>query len=586
MPHAEADIQAIRFTEHLLASAVGAASSRLVLSLLLRRGNVSGNSALKLLDDASEALQYNRDLLQSALDQVRHGLSVFDKEMRLICWNRRYRELLALPAELGRIGVPLDRTLRFMAARGDLGPGDMDALVADRLMKLAVTKETFQERLLDGERILEIRTSPMPQGGIVTTFSDITERVAAANALARANETLERRVRERTAELLEVNAALAVAKADADEANQDKTRFLAAASHDVLQPLNAARLYATSLAERQLPATEAVLARNVDVALSAVEEIFSALIEISRMDAGRLEPEISEFPLAGVFGQLKVEFEPMAREKGLELRVIATTAWVRSDRRLLRRVLQNLVSNAIKYTRSGSVLLGARRRGAALALQVVDTGPGIPADKQELIFKEFERLEGPGSSVRGVGLGLSIVERIGKVLAHPIALQSNALRGSTFSVTVPRAEQRRIAPAEAAAVSVAGSLAGCVALCVDNEPSVLQGMQALLTGWGCKVLTAADRDEAVAAVRAAGAHPDVILADYHLDAGTGFDVIATVRREAGLAIPAVVITADHSAEVQRETRRLGYGLLRKPLKAAALRAILAQFVQRRAAAAE
>ena len=177
----------------------------------------------------------------------------------------------------------------------------------------------------------------MPQGGIVTTFSDITERVAAANALARANETLERRVRERTAELLEVNAALAVAKADADEANQDKTRFLAAASHDVLQPLNAARLYATSLAERQLPATEAVLARNVDVALSAVEEIFSALIEISRMDAGRLEPEISEFLLAGVFGQLKVEFEPMAREKGLELRVIATTAWVRSDRRLLRR---------------------------------------------------------------------------------------------------------------------------------------------------------------------------------------------------------------------------------------------------------
>ena len=253
MPHAEADIQAIRFTEHLLASAVGAASSRLVLSLLLRRGNVSGHSALKLLDDASEALQYNRDLLQSALDQVRHGLSVFDKEMRLICWNRRYRELLALPAELGRIGVPLDRTLRFMAARGDLQPRRYRRARGRPADEAAVTKETFQERLLDGERILEIRTSPMPQGGIVTTFSDITERVAAANALARANETLERRVRERTAELLEVNAALAVAKADADEANQDKTRFLAAASHDVLQPLNAARLYATSLAGASCP---------------------------------------------------------------------------------------------------------------------------------------------------------------------------------------------------------------------------------------------------------------------------------------------------------------------------------------------
>jgi CheY-like chemotaxis protein/anti-sigma regulatory factor (Ser/Thr protein kinase) len=329
-----------------------------------------------------------------------------------------------------------------------------------------------------------------------------------------------------------------------------------------------------------------VLARNVDAALSAVEEIFSALIEISRMDAGRLEPEVSAFPLAKIFDQLKVEFEPMAREKGLEFRVLATSAWVRSDRRLLRRVLQNLVSNAIKYTRTGSVLLGTRRRGGSLVVQVVDTGPGIPADKQELIFKEFERLEGPGSNVRGVGLGLSIVERIGRILDHPIGLASNALCGSTFSVTVPRAEPRRVAPVEAAAAPVAGSLAGCVALCVDNEPAVLQGMQALLSGWGCKVLTAVDSHQALAALRTAETVPNVILADYHLDVGTGLDVIAALRREARLDIPAVVITADHSAEVQREVRRLRYGLLRKPLKAAALRAILAQYVQRRAAAAE
>ena len=306
-PAAEADVQAIRFTEHLLASAIGAASSRLVLSLLLRRGNVSNQSAMKLLDDASEALQYNRDLLQSALDQVRHGLGVYDKEMRLICWNRQFRELLDLPPELGRVGVPLDRILQVCADRGDFGIGDRDALVADRLLKLAVTKETFQERVRGGELVLEVRTSPMPQGGIVTTYSDITDRVQAATELARANETLERRVHERTAELTEVNGALAVAKVKADQANLDKTRFVAAASHDILQPLNAARLYAASLVERPLSNDDAVLARNVDASLSAVEEIFSTLIEISRIDAGRLEAEIGDFPLAEIFDRLECE---------------------------------------------------------------------------------------------------------------------------------------------------------------------------------------------------------------------------------------------------------------------------------------
>ena len=583
---AEADVQAVRFTEHLLTSAIGAASSRLVLSLLLRRGNVSNQSAMKLLDDASEALQYNRDLLQSALDQVRHGLGVYDKEMRLICWNRQFRELLNLPPELGRVGVPLDRILKVCADRGDFGIGDRDSLVADRLMRLAVTKETFQERMNGGERVLEVRTSPMPQGGIVTTYSDITDRVQAASELARANETLERRVHERTAELTEVNDALAIAKIKADEANLDKTRFVAAASHDILQPLNAARLYAASLVERPLAAEDALLARNVDASLSAVEEIFSTLIEISRIDAGRLEPEIGDFPLSVIFDQLKVEFEPMAQEKGLSLRVMSTGLWVRSDRRLLRRILQNLVSNAIKYTRTGAVLLGVRRRGVEVEIQVTDTGPGIPEDKRQLIFKEFQRLEGPGSSVRGLGLGLSIVERLGRVLKHPVTLQSGARRGSTFSVTVPRGVARARSPVESLSSPLPGSLVGTFLLCIDNEPAVLDGMMRLLTGWGCRVRTAESRDKALKIIETESALPDAILADYHLDSGTGVDAILAVRAKTGMEIPAVVITADHTVEVQREIRRLGLGLLRKPLKAAALRAVLAQMIVRRASAAE
>jgi Na+/proline symporter/signal transduction histidine kinase len=585
-PDAEADIHLLRFTEHLLASAIGAASSRLVLSLVLRRGEAGSQTALRLLDDASEALQYNRDLLQSALDQVRHGLSVFDRDMRLICWNRQFRELLNLPPELGRVGTPLDRILRTCAQRGDFGAGGVEKLVADRLMKLAVTQEAFQEQVDGGRRILEFRTSPMPQGGIVTTYSDITERVAASEALARANETLERRVRERTAELLEVNRALAVAKRKADDANLDKTRFLAAASHDVLQPLNAARLYVTSLVERKLAGPEAMLVRNIDASMEAVEEILNVLIEISRLDAGRLEPDIAAFPLEEVFERLAVEFEPLAREKGLELRVVPTSLAVRSDRRLLRRVLQNLLSNAIKYTASGKVLLGVRRRGGTIIVQVCDSGPGIPSSKRALIFKEFERLEETAGLVRGLGLGLSIVERIGKVLGHRIGVHSVLGRGSVFSVDLPRAESDVSAQPGLQAVSPAARLAGLTVMCVENEPAVLLGMQALLDGWGCTVIAVQGKDEALSLLRERGVVPDIILADYHLDGATGVETVSAVRAAARAEIPAIIITADHSATVQREVRARGYAILRKPLKAAALRALMHQLTWQRAVAAE
>jgi Na+/proline symporter/signal transduction histidine kinase/CheY-like chemotaxis protein len=586
-PHAEADIHLVRFTEHLLASAIGAASSRLVLSLLLRRGDAGSQSALKLLDDASEALQYNRDLLQSALDQVRHGLSVFDKDMRLICWNRQFRELLGLPPELGRVGTPLDQILRTCAQRGDFGAGDVDTLVVDRMMRIAVAHETIQEHFEGGQRILEIRTSPMPQGGIVTTYSDLTERVEAEEALARVNETLERRVQERTAELTEVNQALAIAKRKADQANLDKTRFLAAASHDVLQPLNAARLYATSLVERQTAESEAKLARNIDASLEAVEEILNVLIEISRLDAGRLEPDISTFALNDVFERLEVEFHPLAREKGLELRIVPTRLWVSSDRRLLRRVLQNLVSNAIKYTASGKVLVGVRRRGTKLVVQVHDTGPGIPAAKRGLIFKEFQRLEETAHSVRGLGLGLAIVERIGKVLDHEIELESAPGRGSMFAVELPRADARRAAESEAAAAPpTAGQMHGLCVLCIDNDADVLNALRVLLEGWGCTVLAAQGGPEALGRLRESGSEPDIILADYHLDGGTGIDAVAGLRARGKARAPVIVITADHSAEVQRAVRARGYALLRKPLRAAALRALMYQLTRQRAVAAE
>lgn len=590
-PQAEADVQTLRFTEHLLTSAIGAASARLVMSLILRRSNVGSPTALKLLDDASEALQYNRDLLQSALDQVRHGLAVFDRHMNLVCWNRQLRELLELPQDLGRVGVPLREILKVLAERGDFGEGRVEALVADRLLRFAVSNGTFTEELLGGKRILEFRIAPMPQpqGGIVCTFSDITERVEAANALARANETLERRVSERTRELEGVNAALALAKSNADEANQDKTRFLAAASHDLMQPLNAARLYASSLVERQLPSDDRIIAQNIDAALTSVEDIISALIDISRLDSGRLEPEIVPLPLSAMLDGLAVEFMPLAREKGLELKFQPTEAWVASDRRLLKRVLQNLIGNAIKYTSKGSVIVTTLKEAGNVRIEVGDTGPGIPASEHALIFREFQRGNGVRQGSPGLGLGLSIVERIGRVLDVPIGLTSTPGSGSTFWIRLPSA-----APASTAASAIdetahavsTGLLSGCVTLCIDNEQAVVEGMRVLLTGWGCEVIAASNTTEAVTALERTRRVPCVVLADYHLDNGTGLEAITAVRHHLGFEVPAVVITADNSPEVQSLLREAGVPVLSKPLKAAALRSIVMRYSASQRAAAE
>jgi CheY-like chemotaxis protein/anti-sigma regulatory factor (Ser/Thr protein kinase) len=271
----------------------------------------------------------------------------------------------------------------------------------------------------------------------------------------------------------------------------------------------------------------------------------------------------------------------------LELRIVATRLWVRSDRRLLRRILQNLLSNAIKYTATGKVLLGVRRRGDRLAVLVCDTGPGIPRSKHALIFQEFERLPQTAGSVRGLGLGLSIVERIGKVLDHRIDLRSVVNHGSTFCVELPRAGAGATAlePATSMAPS-AGRIAGLRVLCIDNEPAGLAGMQILLEGWGCQAVTARNGAEAIARLASSGARPDIILADYHLDDGTGVAAVAAVRTAVGCERPVIVITADHSAEVQRDVRLSGYHLLRKPLKAAALRALMHQLTWQRTVAAE
>lgn len=576
-PSAEADISTLKFGEHLLASAVGTASSRLVMALLLQRHTKSNRNALRLLDDASAAIQYNRDILQSAIDNVPQGIAVFDRERVLICWNRQFRQLLDLPNELVRVGTPLDEVVEGIAANTARASGG-GRETADSRMKLATaSRRRFRERLVTSGRVIDIHSDRMADGGIVVTFADVTESVEAEEALQRANETLERRVGERTSQLTQVNIELSKAKADAEAANLDKTRFIAAASHDILQPLNAARLFTSALVDRNRKGPQADIVRNVDAALESVEDILSALLDISKLDAGAMKPELSNFDIGELLTGIGRDFSPIAADKGLKLEVVASRRTVRSDRRLLRRILQNLVSNAIKYTETGKVVIGCRRAGAMIRIEVHDTGAGIPADKIRLVFREFERLGQDRGRERGLGLGLSIVERIGKMLKHPVAVRSTPGRGTAFSVTVPAAASGELpAASDAVRSSPAARFEGLRVLVVDDEQSIVAGMTSLLSGWGAVVTGANSAGKALAAAKSAREPFDAILADYHIHRADGLALIARIRARSARHIPALLITADRSKEVQDLAAAASVGYLRKPVRPAALRAALSQ----------
>ena len=579
----EADIHLLRYAEHLLASAIGASSSRLALSLVMRRRNLSGRDALKLLDEAAAALKHNRDLLQHALDHAQQGITVLDADLRLLAWNQAFIDLYGFPPELIRIGVGLEEIVRVNAERGVYGPGRVDDLIAQRLHSMLHEEGPVRLRLSTG-RVISIRSNQLPGGGLIAIYTDVSETVAEEEAREREHVTLEARVRERTEELTRLNEELRRATAVADEANASKTRFLAAASHDILQPLNAARLYATSLLERARHTPDAQLAENIDASLDAVEEILTTLLDISRLDSGALAPQYAAVALDEIFRQLEREFTPVAREKGLRLTFVPTSLAVRTDRRLLRRLLQNLVSNAIKYTPAGKVLVGVRRRGAVVRLEVCDTGLGIPAEQQRAVFREFERLPEGAKAARGIGLGLSIVDRITKALGVEIGLRSASGQGSAFSVELPvtqRAEfvERRLAPRRAATPLVDLSV-----VAIDNEPAVRDGMRNLLSGWGCEVATAASLDDALAVIAALPAPPSVVVADFHLDDGDGLAAIGAIRERLGRELPAILVTADRSPELAIAAADAEVAILNKPLKPAALRALLGRVQAVRAAA--
>jgi Na+/proline symporter/signal transduction histidine kinase len=587
-PAAPADFELLQHAEFLIASSIGAASSRLVMSLLLRRRTVSAKAALKLLDDAHAALHFNREMLQTALNHVRQGIAVFNPDLQLICSNRQFGNILGLPPQIVQIGIPLTEILDFLVTI-DRTQVDREAAKQTRLTAYTTEGRPYLERLPDRNIVIEVRANRMPDGGLVITFSDVTPSFEAAAALERANATLEKRVRDRTEELTRLNSELARAKSNAEDANNSKTRFLAAAGHDILQPLNAARLYVTSLVERQTGGEDSRLVQNIDDSLEAIEEILGALLDISRLDAGAITTSITSFRVGDLMRSLEIEFAPIARAKQVRLTFVPSSLPIASDRLLLRRLLQNLISNAIKYTPQGRVLIGCRRRGKSLQISVFDTGVGIPILKRGEIFKEFHRLEQGARIARGLGLGLSIVQRLARVLDHKIALDSNRSGGSVFSVTVPIASVVNHTHTTAVTSSTPLShapMSGALIVCIENDAAILDGMRTLLTSWDARVIAVVEPEAAIEAIEAAGGPITGLLVDYHLDRGNGIATIREIRRKFGETIPAILITADRSPHVREAARLERVSVLNKPLKPASLRALIGQWRSQQIAAAE
>jgi len=498
-------------------------------------------------------------------------VSVVDADLRLVAWNRRYVGMFGFPPGFLYVGRPIADVLHFGLNRLGLSGAAAEQRVQRRIQHIRARASFSSERTEPDGTVLKVVASPMSGGRYVTSFTDVTELRHAAVALSEANEALEDRVARRTQELTQAMTALSAAKALAEQATSSQTRFLAAASHDVLQPLQAARLFIGSLGEelggKQSAAAQELLS-SADLSIEAANRLLRALLNLSRLEIGGNKPEVKTVDVVALLQDLQREFEPLAREKGLKLRIAPNRnpLYALSNPDLLRSVLQNLVSNAIRYTASGTILVACRRDAQGLRLEVRDTGPGISPESLNTIFREFVRLPQQDDALPGAGLGLSIVKRVCEMLGHTLTVRSSLKKGSVFAVTVERA------PAQAAGAERSpGSMPpGLRVLYVDNEPSILTAMQQLLSRWGVTVSTALSTAEALAL---AGSW-DVILSDYQLgEKANGLDLIETMRGRA--AVFALLVASPSEATLERAAD-LGIEVIEKPVAPIVLRMFLAR----------
>lgn len=548
--------------------------SRVELERLVKHHAQELRTAQDGLVQAAHTADYGES---RSLRHLPQGICVVDADLNLVAWNRRYVELFRFPPGFIQVGRPIADVFRYNAKRGLLGPGPIEEAIERRLNHLRSGKPHMHERERGDGSVIEIRGNPLPDGGFVTSYADITAYKNAARDLRSLADTLSNRIDERTRDLAD-------AKREAEDANRSKTRFVAAAVHDLLQPLNAARMFLSALRGRLTDSAAREVADSIDNALAAQDGILNSLLDISRLESGALETQVRDFALDPLLETLAHEFGMLAKARGLQLERVPTRLAVRSDEALLRRILQNFLSNAIRYTPQGRVVLGCRRDGEQVRIEVHDSGPGIPEARQREIFEEFRRLDGGDNQERGTGLGLAIVERIARLLGHRIGLRSTPERGSVFSISVPRSTIRagQIPPAPGPSVeeSQADSLlAGCRVWCIDDDLRVSQAMHLLLERWGCKVELAAGVEPALAAAESGNA-PDLLLLDVRLGATTGPDLLPLLVARWGYEPAVILHTAEQDEALRALARERGWGFLSKQARTSALRSLMTHLYQR------
>jgi PAS domain S-box-containing protein len=533
-----------------------------------------------------EALEQQAQLLESTINNMSQGVTLVDANYRILVWNERFVEISGIAHEALKQGLDFKQLI----ANNELCTGpDLLPVAAD-----SSDKEMFEyEKTLADGRVILLRRHLIPGGGFVNTYTDITERSQqqqalrdSEQALKAAYEELEERVKQRTQEISQINqtlreqideksiaeAKLLEAKREAEAANISKTKFLAATSHDLLQPLNAAVLFADLLKQKALPVDIQGLVQSLAYSLENIESLIGTLVDISKLEAGAISPEFGVFNIDELLANLANEFGQQAGQQSIQFDFVPATVMVHTDSQLLARILRNFLTNALRYTQDGVVLLGARRRPEGLEIQVVDTGVGIPGDEMDKIFNEFHRgMTHSSREDRGLGLGLAIVDKISHMLGHQVKVNSVLGKGSCFSVLVPYAEtlnQESMAPLQIPVFPIDKTLQNAHVLVIDNDVSICDGMKMLLQGWGCAVSTLHSSSQIEKALQNGFAPmPNLVIVDYHLDDGlSGLDIAKQINLTGTRNIPVLMVTANYSVELRQEIRKLGYHLLNKPVK--------------------
>lgn len=569
----------IEYTRLQLSGVLGSASTRMVMKAASTSQEMPLEDVVSIVDEASQMFRFNRELLQSGVENIEQGISVVDADMRLVAWNQRYVQLLGYPEEFVCVGKSVEELLRFNIAKGIITGAESEALIARRIEHMRQGDNHYFQRTMPNGVVLEIRGQSMPGGGFVSTFSDITAHIEAEKSLKRANENLEKRVEERTEDLRK-------AKAEAEAANSSKTRFLAAASHDLMQPFNALSLFTSMLKKKVKDDELALLANHIDDSLTVVEALLSDLVEISRLDNSSENIEQSQFAIEELLIPLQNEFTLLSQQDGIVFHYQKSSCWVNSDKRMLRRILQNFLSNAVHYCRdktgeksamASKILLGVRHYQNNIRIEVWDNGPGIPLEKQQTIFQEFERLE-QNREIPGLGLGLAIAERMSLLLGLTISVKSSVGKGTGFMIEVPRIKPQQVNLKDNQEVLVDKQLDKLInmpVLLIDNDALMLTALSSQLTEWGCQVLTAKDEDTIQQALIKMGTIPSLIIADYHLDDDkNGVDLVVELFENEQWNMPCVICSADPSEQVRQHTSEAGFLFLRKPVKALALKRLI------------